>query len=1255
MSAPRIPAVPNDLRPYLNEIAERLYSGHAAVMIGSGFSKNAIRQSPSTPEFPNWSELGDRLYEKLHGKKPDTTTTYLSIPKLAHELEATIGRPALDQLLRDAIPDLDYEPSPLHEKLLDLRWTDVFTTNYDTLLERASRSVTSQRYVVVVNDDDLVYSERPRIIKLHGSFPSDRPYVITDEDYRRYPIDFAPFVNTVRQALLENTLCLIGFSADDPNFLQWIGWIHDNLGRQNAPKIYLVGTLHLTSSQRHLLERRNVMAVDMSAFSDIDPKDHSAALERFFYFLKSKDKDFSTRDWPGDEVSEGPKMNEDWVPQIIERLSSWEVQRRSYPGWIIAPESIRRSLWLATRGWIITPPSTSDVFPRFIDLKFSYELIWRMERCLSPIFDNQIGFLQVTVDRYISAKSGDAPASSSVEVVEQAADQDIRSPSKREVTDMCNHLLLSILRYFREEGELSDWESTRDRLVARIEDMAPGDRARLHYEQSLFALFELNPQGVRHRLDQWPIDDSLPFWEARRAGLLAEIGQVGDALERLESALFTIRQRANLKPVMTDRSLVSEESYVMLILRSVRLSSAVRSGQFEKLQEVSKEFTERWHVLRQYDCDPWSELEAFERSLDRPPVHYAPVTEEPTFDIGRVTRTRHFRGDNLETLTAYQFLRFCEEAAVPFRLPGYTIATKSGAGSVARIGAASPYWAMATLVRIGSEKVVPRIFDRAAMAAMAVATVDLLVARYLDAMDGATAAIGSRIEYWDTNFETLLANVVPEILSRLCCRCSPEVQDRLLDFLVRIYQSDARIQYRGIKHLTERLLVAILIDRRVELIPRLLEFPVLSGLNVIEEHEYVNPFMFIHLWDTTLSGTLTLTVARVRPFIRSALSKDSDERRWATLTLGALYSLGLLSKRTADQFAVALWDQLSGDGLPSGTDYRPHAFLDLPHPPDVIPDDVFRKWMRHQHLPVQRGEKSIRIREPNTLCNAIVGARNSFVWPDDDAYEIIHRLVEWWDADKSRLRPSTTPDSDDSIAAEFVRRFSRLIDALVAVVTPRLKFRNEADMKEAFVRVAGEFAEHGLPALRFEAATLHLFPQKLDNVLRRVEVSLASSSEDSVIDALQAVSVVSERLAPNGPKKDRDILIRILGVVSQMLWWRRETGLQVAIDTVTEVTKRHPWSFQGTIERTILEGLRHLLSDTNIRLARAISLERHREVPDVSTRLILRLAAARLAYTLSKHYSEQATPAPTIIKEWESVCRSDDEFAEIRNQWMEPT
>jgi hypothetical protein len=37
--------IPKEILPYLIEIANRLWSGHAAIMIGAGFSKNAKKNS----------------------------------------------------------------------------------------------------------------------------------------------------------------------------------------------------------------------------------------------------------------------------------------------------------------------------------------------------------------------------------------------------------------------------------------------------------------------------------------------------------------------------------------------------------------------------------------------------------------------------------------------------------------------------------------------------------------------------------------------------------------------------------------------------------------------------------------------------------------------------------------------------------------------------------------------------------------------------------------------------------------------------------------------------------------------------------------------------------------------------------------------------------------------------------------------------------------------------------------------------------
>jgi hypothetical protein len=57
----------NLLRLYINEIAHALVNRRAAIMVGSGFSKNASK------DFPSWQELGNQIFQRLHGREPEKT------------------------------------------------------------------------------------------------------------------------------------------------------------------------------------------------------------------------------------------------------------------------------------------------------------------------------------------------------------------------------------------------------------------------------------------------------------------------------------------------------------------------------------------------------------------------------------------------------------------------------------------------------------------------------------------------------------------------------------------------------------------------------------------------------------------------------------------------------------------------------------------------------------------------------------------------------------------------------------------------------------------------------------------------------------------------------------------------------------------------------------------------------------------------------------------------------------------------------
>lgn len=278
--------------PHYQQLANDLWQwprARTAIMVGAGFSLNAVPKPGVESTFPQWKDLARAMFDQLHPFIPghsdvvelDRQFNGSNYLRLASEYEAEFGECRLNQLIQAQVPDSRYLPGSLHYKLMELPWADVFTTNYDTLLERVY--IPGRVYSPVIDPAQLTTAVAPRIIKLHGSFSPNTKLIITEEHFRCYPKDFAPFVNTVQQSLLENSFVLVGFSGDDPNFLAWIGWVRDELGDKHAP-IYLVGPLGLGNAQRLLLDRRGVKPIDLQpVFTGLKPPQgiHAASLEWF--------------------------------------------------------------------------------------------------------------------------------------------------------------------------------------------------------------------------------------------------------------------------------------------------------------------------------------------------------------------------------------------------------------------------------------------------------------------------------------------------------------------------------------------------------------------------------------------------------------------------------------------------------------------------------------------------------------------------------------------------------------------------------------------------------------------------------------------------------------------------------------------------------------------------------------------------------------------------------------------------------------
>lgn len=289
----------------LAELKKHYQKKHVSVMVGAGFSKNAC------PEFPSWNELlydmVDWMYQDdieaaflRHLKiNPSVKMSFDSFKKrerdriilqkgplkvVSEYVERKGFRESIEHYIEERIPYIDKENSEFrftgkhkdksirinpehfsaHISLVKcVNWVKIYTTNYDRLLEYAAGISGVIRLKPITKAKDLsISSDDPVVIKLHGDLyqPDEKQrdfrfdgnlhqqYIISAEDYKNYPKDHEAFTQLMRISLLQGVFCLIGFSGDDPNFVNWIEWVRDIIEREENSdkdqqidyKIYLI-------------------------------------------------------------------------------------------------------------------------------------------------------------------------------------------------------------------------------------------------------------------------------------------------------------------------------------------------------------------------------------------------------------------------------------------------------------------------------------------------------------------------------------------------------------------------------------------------------------------------------------------------------------------------------------------------------------------------------------------------------------------------------------------------------------------------------------------------------------------------------------------------------------------------------------------------------------------------------------------------------------------------------------------------------
>lgn len=558
---------------HLITIRKALANGNASVMVGSGFSRNA----EGGESLATWRQLSDALSAELAPGRPAGSFSATSTSQLAEQYAKVYSPTHLEHLIKKCVPDDEVTPGQLHRSLLELPWSDVFTTNYDTLLERAADQVFDVSYLTVCSRQDIPLSTilgRRRIVKLHGSFPSHRPFILTEEDYRTYPERFAPFVNLVRQSLLENVMCLIGFSGDDPNFLHWLGWVRDMLDKHALP-VYLFLATEPTLGERKLLEARGVFPVLLPTPRNTAHDDYKARLHALFEELDKPLID-APLDWgscPHLSLSFEDQPSEHSINEFLSNLEKVHERRLTYPGWLVAPRKVRNRFhhvgeWLDSALGDNRLRERLSSRPAQVILAVTELYCWVQQVLLKPVDDEiaRIGTaaLEAVHQPLEALDRDDAQFLRSLGIMDAPALQTRQRAAA-----------LALLSWARQSHRLSDYDSFSKwlRLPAH-HDAAIEDR--LRYESVLWCLQHADRLGARKALDEWVPSGPDAYMQVLRGSLIAEVSEAALAMPVILQAIQALRRQSRSRP--GDPALASKEGWACIVASLIQDAGALASA-----------------------------------------------------------------------------------------------------------------------------------------------------------------------------------------------------------------------------------------------------------------------------------------------------------------------------------------------------------------------------------------------------------------------------------------------------------------------------------------------------------------------------------------------------------------------------------------------------------------------------------------------------------------------------------------------------
>lgn len=275
-------AQPAEINQYIKEIKELIKQDKLMLFIGSGVSKGL--------KLPDWNELIGALAKTL-GYAPEVFALYgdnLTLAeyyKIAREKKTT--PPSLNDWMKTnlALNEDQIRSSPIHQEIVRLGCSIVYTTNYEHALEIAFKSEGSPLHKIADIDGlAAMPANAVQIVKFHGDMDDEKSIVLAERDYFERLNFETPLDIKLRADMLGKSILFLGYSLSDIN-IRLLSYKLDKLWKDShdankRPKSYIFMT-QPNPIQEEIFRARGITPIVGEG------TDRTASLRQFLYALNN--------------------------------------------------------------------------------------------------------------------------------------------------------------------------------------------------------------------------------------------------------------------------------------------------------------------------------------------------------------------------------------------------------------------------------------------------------------------------------------------------------------------------------------------------------------------------------------------------------------------------------------------------------------------------------------------------------------------------------------------------------------------------------------------------------------------------------------------------------------------------------------------------------------------------------------------------------------------------------------------------------